>query len=61
MIRVGTPILALAGAATTAVLLGFLVHNALGVPRGTIRIDALVSATLIGFALASSTLLERNK
>jgi len=41
--------------------LGFLVHDALGVPRGTIRIDALASATLIGFALASTALLQRNK
>jgi hypothetical protein len=61
MIRVGIPVLALVGAATTAVLLGFLVHDALGVPRGIIRIDALASASLIGFALASNALLKRNK
>jgi hypothetical protein len=61
MIRVGIPILALVGAATTAVLLGFLVHDAFGVHRDTIRIDALVSASLIGFALASTALLQRNK
>jgi hypothetical protein len=61
MIRFAIPILALAGAATAAVLLGLFAHDALHVARGTIRIDALASATLIGFALASSALLERNK
>ena len=61
MIRFAIPILAFAGAATAAVLLALLAHDALHVPRGTIRIDALASATLIGVALASSALLERNK
>jgi hypothetical protein len=61
MIQFAIPILALAGAATAAVLLALLAHDALHVPRGTIRIDALASATLIGVALASSALLERNK
>jgi len=61
MIRVGIPILALVVAATTAVLLGFLVHDVLGVPRGTIRIYALATATVIGFGLASKVWLERKK
>jgi hypothetical protein len=61
MIRFAIPILALAGAATAAILLGLLTHDALHVPRGTIRIDALTSATFIGVALVGSVLLERSK
>jgi hypothetical protein len=44
-----------------ATVLGSLAHDGLGIHRDTIRIDALVSAAFIGFALASSTLLRRNK
>ena len=45
-------------AATT---LGSLAHDGLGIHRDTIRMDALASAAVIGFALAGHALLRRNK
>ena len=61
MVRVVIPILALGAAVMAATVLGSLAHDGLGIHRDTIRIDALVSAAFIGFALAGSNLLRRNK
>ena len=61
MVRVVIPILALGAAVMAATVLGSLAHDGLGIHRDTIRIDALVSAAFIGFALAGSTLLKRKK
>jgi Na+-driven multidrug efflux pump len=61
MVRAVVPILALGAAAMAATVLGSLAHDGLGIHRDTIRIDALAIAAFIGFALAGSTLLSRNK
>jgi hypothetical protein len=53
MPRFAVPVLALVAAAITAVLLAFLAHDALGIHRRTISINALAGAAFIGVALAA--------
>jgi hypothetical protein len=59
MVRFVIVILALGAALIVATVLGAIAHG-LGIPRGTIRLDALISAAFMGIALASTTL-QRNK
>jgi hypothetical protein len=61
MAKFVVPILALGAAVMAATVLGALAHDGLGIHRDTLRIDALASAAIIGFALAGNALLKRNK
>jgi hypothetical protein len=54
-------IFVLLAAALAATVFGTLVHDGLGVPRATIRADALIAVALIGSALATSALVRRGK
>jgi hypothetical protein len=53
--------LALIAAAATALLLGLLAHDALGMPIDMIRIDALTAAGLIFAAVVGRSLLARKR
>jgi hypothetical protein len=53
--------LALIAAAATALLLGLLAHNAMGMSINMIRIDALGAAGLIFAAVAGGSLLRRKR
>jgi hypothetical protein len=59
MAKFVVPILALGVAVMTATVLWSFAHDGLGIHRDTIRIDALASAAVIGFALAGHALLRR--
>jgi hypothetical protein len=48
-------------AATAAIVFGTVVHDGLGVPRATIRLDALVFVAVIGSALAARALFPRGE
>jgi hypothetical protein len=61
MAKFVVPILALGVAVMAATALGLFAHDGLGIHRDTIRIDALASAAVIGFALAGHALLRRDK
>jgi hypothetical protein len=54
-------IFAILAAALAATLFGTVVHDGLGVPRATIRADALLAIALIGSALATRALMNRGK
>ena len=49
---------ALVAAGVTAMLLGTLAHDALGIPRSVIRVDALGSAALFAIVWGASYLRE---
>ncbi|MFZ0126748.1 MAG: hypothetical protein WAL48_21480 [Xanthobacteraceae bacterium] len=49
---------ALAAAGVTAMLLGTLAHDALGIARSVIRVDALGSAALLAIVWGASYLQE---
>ena len=51
--------LTLMAAAVTAMLLGLIAHDAVGMPIDVIRIDALGAAGLIFAAVAGGSLLKR--
>ena len=57
MARLFIPISAAVMAALT---LGIIAHY-LGIPRGIIRSDSLIAATFLGFVVAGTALLHRNK
>ena len=61
MARIVVPILVLGAAVVAATIFGTIVHDGLGIARATIRVDALTGAALIGSALATRVLLNRNK
>ena len=61
MVRAVISILALTAAVATAMLLGFVAHNELGMPSDTIRIDALTSASFISIVLVWGSILRRKK
>ena len=48
-------VLALLAAAVVAILLGSIAHFGLGIPRGTIRFDAIIGAIAIFFVVALAT------
>lgn len=53
--------LALAVAVVTAIVFGAIVHDCLGIPRVTIRLDSLAGVALIGSALAARSMRKRNE
>ena len=59
MVRVVISILALAAAVATAILLGVVAHNELGIPSDTVRNDALTSAGFISIVLVWGSILRR--
>jgi hypothetical protein len=61
MIRFIVPIFVLGTAVMVATILVVVAHFGLGIPRSTIRTDALVGIIFVGIALAGSTLLKRDK
>jgi hypothetical protein len=61
MDRIIVPILAVAGAALTAVVMGYVAHNDLGASHETIRIEALILAAIIGIGLVGSFLQRWSK
>lgn len=61
MARYFSLIFALLAAATAAIVFGTVVHDGLGVPRATIRLDALVFVAVIGSALAARALFPRGE
>ena len=50
---------AVGAAVVLAVLLGTIAHDGLGIPRGTIRLDALVGATFLGICLGGTALRQK--
>ena len=50
----------ISAAVMAALTLGIIAHY-LGIPRGIIRSDLLIAATFLGFVVAGTTLLQRNK
>jgi hypothetical protein len=48
-------------AVLAALALANIAHHYLGVPPSIIRSDSLIAATFLGFVLAGTTLLQRNK
>ena len=61
MDRIVIPFLAVAGAASTAVVLDYIAHNDLGASHETIRIEALILAAIIGVGLVGSVIREWGK
>jgi hypothetical protein len=61
MARIVVSILALGAAVMAATVFGTIVHDGFGIARATIRADALVGVALIGSALATRALLNRDK
>jgi hypothetical protein len=61
MDRYVTPVLAFVIAILAAILIASVAHYDLGIPRLTIRTDALAVAAFIGSALATRAWLERKK
>jgi hypothetical protein len=51
----------ISAAVVAALALGSIAHYYLGIPRSIIRSDSLIAATFLGFVLAGTTLLQRNK
>ncbi len=50
----------ISAAVVAALTLGIITHY-LGIPRSIIRSDSLIAATFLGFVVAGTTLLQRNK
>jgi hypothetical protein len=50
----------ISAAVVAAIALGSIAHY-LGIPRSIIRSDSLVATTFLGFVLAGTNLLQRNK
>jgi len=61
MDRIVVPLMAVAGAAPTAVVLDYIAHNDFGASHETIRIEALILAAIIGVGLVGSVIREWRK
>jgi hypothetical protein len=61
MLRIAFPIFALAVALMLAVLFASIAHDGLGIPRATIRANALTGAAFMSLVLALGAILKRNR
>jgi membrane protein DedA with SNARE-associated domain len=54
-----TPVLAVAAAVLTVILLGYFAHDVLGISRANIRMAAIGWAVLIGIVVAGNIIRKR--
>jgi hypothetical protein len=60
MHRFAVPVLAIVAAVMAAVTIAIVAHVGLGVPRATIRVDAIAGVAFVGVAMATRIFLKRN-